>query len=317
MPSEDIENGSASFDRAWEDTLILSIRDLQWNTYIRGIYPQLTTFNFQVLKERPVIQSPLLKLDGNAESAVGDFTMRDGERYFIFEAKADEEAFKTEAKKPLYQMMRLLLTQAGKNNSPSYAKFQDLSKRGHFVVYPEVNIKQLDYFDENKEITKIPIQVRYFPYLEGVRVLEKSANTTSVAKNNFTDISTFQAAASIGLAGHEMAAYIDFLRGTHEGFADVDGKGVSYPMKAVLCGDMGFCLQFFDMKSLLLLTKLFGGRVGAANAVQDTLEFAKIQMTGKMKGYRVELENQKKLDAEEKVSNSTQGNIVIGNGGHS
>ncbi|MEA0806201.1 hypothetical protein VDQ87_06680 [Xanthomonas campestris pv. campestris] len=62
--------------RLWEDTVVTALRDAQWLRCARGRSPA-TAF-----------PPGFVKLDGNAESAVGDVVYASGERYFVFEVKA-------------------------------------------------------------------------------------------------------------------------------------------------------------------------------------------------------------------------------------
>ncbi|MBB5876136.1 hypothetical protein [Xanthomonas sp. 3498] len=70
--------------RLWEDTVVTALRDAQWLRCARGRSPA-TAF-----------PPGFVKLDGNAESAVGDVVYASGERYFVFEVKARRSGIRDE-----------------------------------------------------------------------------------------------------------------------------------------------------------------------------------------------------------------------------
>ncbi|WP_152236274.1 hypothetical protein [Xanthomonas sp. LMG 12460] len=62
--------------RLWEDTVVTALRDAQWLRCARWKSPAAA------------FPPGFVKLDGNAESAIGDVVYSSGERYFVFEVKA-------------------------------------------------------------------------------------------------------------------------------------------------------------------------------------------------------------------------------------
>lgn len=62
-------------NQLWEDTIVTALRDAQWLRCGRRI-------------PKSAFPSGFVKLDGNAESALGDVVYSSEERYFIFEVKA-------------------------------------------------------------------------------------------------------------------------------------------------------------------------------------------------------------------------------------
>jgi hypothetical protein len=98
------DNGLGREARLWEDTIVVALRDLQWMAASRqsgGAF---------------AVPSPFLKLDGNAESRIGDTPYRMDERYFIFEVKPELGQVEGEwwrksvfNPKPVYRRLRALV----------------------------------------------------------------------------------------------------------------------------------------------------------------------------------------------------------------
>lgn len=68
--------------RLWEDTIVLALRDQQWLRRLKHVP--------EVSGDPPGALPPgMIKLDGQAESKIGDVALKQGERFFIFEVKPE------------------------------------------------------------------------------------------------------------------------------------------------------------------------------------------------------------------------------------
>ncbi|MBV6808838.1 hypothetical protein KWH19_03135 [Xanthomonas campestris pv. pennamericanum] len=126
--------------RLWEDTVVTALRDAQWLRCARWKSPA-TAF-----------PPGFVKLDGNAESAIGDVVYSSGERYFIFEVKARRSGIRdewvgTDDKRPKLAYRSLAaywnrLEDLSSSNEKGRQKersnllgFFNLSLAGHHFVY--------------------------------------------------------------------------------------------------------------------------------------------------------------------------------------
>lgn len=78
--------------RLWEDTVVLALRDQQWLRRLKSDPPVAG----QIANAVP---AGMIKLDGNAESNIGDVALRDGEKFFIFEVKSERFRIRDEWRK--------------------------------------------------------------------------------------------------------------------------------------------------------------------------------------------------------------------------
>lgn len=74
--------------RLWEDTLVIALRDRQWQAVGADLKARDT-----VMRAYP---STFLKLDGRAEETLADLIIEEGERLFLMEVKSTAEFFKDE-----------------------------------------------------------------------------------------------------------------------------------------------------------------------------------------------------------------------------
>jgi hypothetical protein len=80
--------------RLWEDTIVIALRDAQWLRCqeING-KPYAKT---AARRPAPVIPSGFIKLDGRAESKIGDVTLAVDERLFVIEVKSSKAQVRDE-----------------------------------------------------------------------------------------------------------------------------------------------------------------------------------------------------------------------------
>lgn len=114
----------------WEDTIITALRDMQWLNLQR-----LSRETEDLVRMMRVYPPGFLKLDGHAESSIGDVAMKEGERFFLIEVKSEEHAVRDEwqAGPAKDQEKELLARLKGlpEANEPMFK----LCLRGHFVAY--------------------------------------------------------------------------------------------------------------------------------------------------------------------------------------
>jgi len=110
------------FDRPWEDTLIIALRDLQWKKAAER----------NTLRDHLPAET-LLKLDGNAESAIGDVVTAVKGRHFVLEMKADAGTMGAETEKTL----PVLVTRLANDDAQAAQDFVKLSKMAHHLAFSE------------------------------------------------------------------------------------------------------------------------------------------------------------------------------------
>jgi hypothetical protein len=125
------KNDEPKFDYPWEDSTIITFRDLQWQIH---------------LEKNPNgrIPPPLLKFDGRAETKAADaVTSTDDSRFFLFEFKRVKADISTETKKPMWKMFRKI-TEFEKHNV-----FLEISRKCHHFAFTDILPKN-DEFPKSK-----------------------------------------------------------------------------------------------------------------------------------------------------------------------
>lgn len=131
--------------KLWEDTVVMSIRDMQWMNEISRYRTRGDT-DLDVQADsllKRIIPPGLVKLDGRVESKLGDVVLKAGERFFIVEVKSNREYVKTEWRrhgkyKPKWPLKRLaeLVEYCSSNSGEIEAReMLERSIRGHLVAY--------------------------------------------------------------------------------------------------------------------------------------------------------------------------------------
>ncbi|QVM93281.1 hypothetical protein JYG34_09810 [Pseudomonas entomophila] len=232
----------------WEDTLILAFRDMQWmklqNLHIERFLAEcgqealgLTT-NLAALLARTGTPPPLLaKLDGRAETASADTLTAINERFFLLEFKASEAKLSDEEDKFMYLLMKSVVPTRDH-------VFTALSRRGHFVVYPD--------FPNGTPPAKqgfLPVhksRLKTQPYLDALhgKQFDLELITPANADQVLWD-------SSRGLSIYEMAAYLKALCETHS------GESARHPMKAIIATPNGLIWPIADLSQLVLLAEHF------------------------------------------------------------
>lgn len=175
--------------RVWEDTIVIALRDAQW------LRSQEST-DAQRKRPAPIVPAGLVKLDGRAESHLGDIALAAGERLFIIEVKAGKAQVRDEWRrgkqfrpKKVYSRLSDLVDHCNRHDPP--ISEDDLMDRllmsslnGHLVAYwgtfknretgmPESNILLVPYLQamidslsetdvpEADMITHMPISKAY------------------------------------------------------------------------------------------------------------------------------------------------------------
>ncbi|MCG8291673.1 hypothetical protein [Pseudomonas entomophila] len=232
----------------WEDTVILAFRDMQWmrkqNLHKDSFLdesaknPSGLAVHTAVLLKDMVTPPPLLaKLDGRAETASADTLTAVNERFFLLEFKASEARLRDEEVKFMHLLMKSVVP------TRDHA-FTNLSRRGHFVVYPD--------FPNGRPHVKqglLPVhesRLKTQPYLDALRgeqldlELIKPADAEQVLWN-----------PSRGLPLYEMAAYLKALCETHS------GESARHPMKAIIATPNGLIWPIADLSQLVQLAEHF------------------------------------------------------------
>lgn len=127
--------------RLWEDSIVIALRDMQWMNYLNTEEPKRLCNGDPRL--RGVVPPGFAKLDGNAESRIGDVTMlTEDERFFVFEFKSErlrvrDEWRKGGAFKPkkVYRRLSALVNDVNNERLGKSARDLELSLRGHYFVY--------------------------------------------------------------------------------------------------------------------------------------------------------------------------------------
>ncbi|KUY77642.1 hypothetical protein WI25_06020 [Burkholderia cepacia] len=250
---------SGMFARLWEDTIILALRDLQWHKAVQ-------TEGGKPVSERTKIKPPsaLLKLDGNAETALGDAITSANDRFFLFEFKSDAREGGSEFKKPLVHIMKAVAGLSSEN--PERELFEQDSRAAHHFVFPEYSSD--DVASDGEVATRKAIVATDGYY--DVAVEMKDDNYRLSKKTDIVSMlySPGKHAFTYGLALPRMAAYLSYLVQRYADWekAEVkrkepesETKDVNVPMKALIWSDAGFFWPCADMSNLQHVAQVLRG----------------------------------------------------------
>ncbi|MCA1326393.1 hypothetical protein [Herbaspirillum sp. alder98] len=237
-----------SFNKVWEDSLIVALRDLQWQHGAKPLgVPEL-----------------MVKMDGNVETATADVLYAMQGRFFLFELKSSASDSTSESIKPIIKIFGAIdrLRSADKQNptnSPSEKArelFYKMSNLGHHLVmadvtnepyqvgsipHQEISLMSAHYY---KVATKLYANRKY----KAVPDYDLSVTTYKGLKNLGGGISL------LGLTAEAMAAYIHFLVKAHKAAT----SKVNHPLKAVVWSTTGFAWPCVKMDDLLQLSEWLG-----------------------------------------------------------
>lgn len=226
---------AATFDRPWEDTLIIALRDLQWKKAIE---------RSTLCENLP--DGTLLKLDGNAESAVGDVITAAKGRFFVLELKADAATMGTEADKTL----PFLLDRLARGTTQAAKDFVKLSKLAHHLAFTE---ETSGASTNDAGILERPFKVSTATYLTVAAGLVASKDYRPVFERNVVALLYDKhewpgesEKVRLGLPAIAMAAYLKFLVEAHTR----ESGRLDHPLKAIVLSDQGFMWPCVNMASL-------------------------------------------------------------------
>ncbi|MCE4308368.1 hypothetical protein LYZ89_17895 [Xanthomonas hortorum pv. vitians] len=126
--------------KLWEDTIVTALRDAQWLRCPSGKIPRST------------FPPGFVKLDGSAESALGDVIYATNERYYIFEVKARRSGIKDEWKDSRGPKV------AYKSLAEHWSKLEELSS------VEDKNEKQLDLQHSLLNFFRLSLAGHHFVY---------------------------------------------------------------------------------------------------------------------------------------------------------
>ncbi|MDF9619791.1 hypothetical protein P5705_19255 [Pseudomonas entomophila] len=289
---------SDSNDRTpWEDSIILAFRDMQWMRRQNANYEALVsalrqsdTLEGETLLKNFLIQTrtppPLLaKLDGHAETASGDTLTAINQRFFLLEFKASKGKLRTEKKKFMHELMTFVDPVGDRH-------FVDLSRQGHFVVYPTFPkappLAQQGFLPVHE--SRLETQP-YLDALRGKQLLPPGDKRKHIAPAKADEVLWD---ASQGLTLEEMACYLDALCYAHS------EDGSTHPMKAVIATPDGIFWPIADLSQLLHLAQHFQVSPSASKL---SLQFVKGMMRMTMSKFRAR-GSQKTLGTDNKQDKS-------------
>lgn len=127
--------------RLWEDSIVIALRDMQWMNYLNT--EESKRLDNGDPRVRGVVPPGFAKLDGNAESRIGDVTLlTEDERFFIFEVKSERVRIRDEWRKggafkskKVYRRLSALVNDVNNEGLGKSARSLELSLRGHYFVY--------------------------------------------------------------------------------------------------------------------------------------------------------------------------------------
>lgn len=151
--------------RLWEDTIVLALRDAQW------LRCQEHWKEENKPSPRPITPPGMIKLDGRAESRLGDVAMSADERFFLIEVKSGPEQIKDEwckAGRFNPKMVYTTLSKASHRHNDSnvmaddsgVASFLRWSFLGHFIAL---------WDNHPSGVTGQERSILVLPYLQAVR----------------------------------------------------------------------------------------------------------------------------------------------------
>jgi hypothetical protein len=235
--AEGEEKVASMFDQPWEDTIIMAVRDLQWKKALERF----------TLGQESKLPAPLLKLDGNTETALGDVVTSADDRFFLFEFKGDDSNMGSEWTKPLVAFMKDV--NADTEHIVPKRTFIGLSKRAHHFVFPlykpvvtrkkgnipvvAAEVGTACYYDAAVAMTGSTYTLRS---RAGINALMYGVFKTHDTEERF----------SFGLRPERMAVYLKLLTQAHK----ERGATKNIPMKAVLLSDKGFIWPCANMEAL-------------------------------------------------------------------
>ncbi|WP_321807800.1 hypothetical protein [Burkholderia sp. BCC1993] len=241
---------SGMFTRLWEDTIILALRDLQWHKAVKN-------GPFKPPKA-------LLKLDGNAETALGDAITSADDRFFLFEFKSDAHEGGSEFKKPLVHVMKAVARLSSDN--PERTLFEQDSRAAHHFVFPEYSS---DDIPSDREVTTRKAIVATDGYYDvAVAMTGNKCHLSNKADIVSMLYPAKKHGATFGLPLANMAAYLSYLvqryseweKSEAEGKKpESEAKDVEVPMKALVWSDAGFFWPCGDMSNLQHVAQVLRG----------------------------------------------------------
>ncbi|WP_248741813.1 MULTISPECIES: hypothetical protein [unclassified Pseudomonas] len=235
------------FDFPWEDSLIIAFRDMQWKQMndARKTIAKLPAHLAAVLEKTwPGYPPPLAKLDGAAENATGDVISSSGSRFFLLEFKSDISKVKTESEKFIFQLMRNVNPE-NKDHDP----FLELSRKGHFFVFPDTTPMLLDQSpapDATSYGESRALKLMVHPYFDVIHPSGTSTMNAVEAKKIFFG-------ESLGWTLPHMLAYLKILAKTHAAATESDG----HPMKVAIATQNGLLWTYGDLSDVLAMAKIF------------------------------------------------------------
>jgi hypothetical protein len=246
----------------WEDALILAFRDLQWivkqeinSTDVWQLVHELAKAKRipelpERLKELLKIPPPLLaKLDGNAESASGDVLTAHNDRFFLLEFKSGRNKFHTENGKFILRLM-----QFADPDHPLHAPFLELSRNGHFVVYPELSETSKHWTNDGF----LPVHEATLyaqPYFDALTGKERASTDHNFEIIAASEVKNLVWGSNAGLSLEQMAAYLIALCTAHR-----EDGAEGHPIKIVIASADGIYWPMADLAELIQFTHYFHKR---------------------------------------------------------
>jgi hypothetical protein len=148
-----------NYDYPWEDAVIVAFRDVQWALHLSSVF-------LEPQKSQKPSPPPLIKFDGNAETASADVLTALNSKFFLFEFKRSKNKISDDAIKPMWKFF------SGLNYECKNHRFLiDISRRCHKFTFAEKTDKVLIqnglvgypiellsscYYDEVKNATLCP-----------------------------------------------------------------------------------------------------------------------------------------------------------------
>lgn len=131
--------------RLWEDTIIIALRDAQWLRCQEYVASDENPDAFY--QPMPFIPHGMIKLDGRAESHIGDLALRASERFFVIEVKSTKQQVRDEwikggtfSPKAVYRRLQELVEGCNQKSPPldledPMDRWLMFSLNGHFIAY--------------------------------------------------------------------------------------------------------------------------------------------------------------------------------------
>ncbi|VXB97261.1 conserved hypothetical protein [Pseudomonas sp. 8BK] len=284
--------------------MILAFRDLQWMVKQHAVMAkavQLLTQKSQGLASLPenqrgadLLTSPpplLAKLDGRAESASGDVLTSNGARFFLLEFKSEKAKLATEKGKFILDFMKFI--------DPQFdLPFIELSRNGHFVVYPTFPKGRKAPDNGFMPVHETILEAQpYYDALTGPLRQEADPDFYVVEP---TTVRGLLWSSNSGLLLEDMAAYLWALCKAHD-----DEGGNGHPMKAVIASADGFYWPVADLSDLIQFAHYFEQRPASENSI-NLIEERRKELVPTIEAFiwRESTEAADQLDAEERKPSS-------------